>query len=345
MKTWKLAAGLALPAFALGACAVMPEHDSELTDARAAVVAAQNDPKVVELAPTELNQAVEAMHRADRAWSDHRDVDYVHHLAYLAWTRAAIAQETARMKEAEASVASATAERDRVRLEARTREAQRAQARAASAEISAQRAQAQAEVNRRQAIVAQQQAAGATQAAQAARSEAEQAQQQAALARAQAANANEHAQALQAALAELQARPTDRGMVVTMGDLLFDTGSAHLKPGGERIVDNLADFMRTYPQRRVAIEGFTDSVGNPGYNQDLSERRADAVRLALIDRGIDPARIVARGYGEEYPVASNGNVAGRQMNRRVEVVISDVNGVIGSRGSAPLANVGRGPRG
>jgi hypothetical protein len=69
------------------------------------------------------------------------------------------------------------------------------------------------------------------------------------------------------------------------------------------------------------------------------------VRLALIDRGIDPARIVARGYGEEYPVASNDNVAGRQMNRRVEVVISDVNGVIGSRGGPPVANIGRGPRG
>jgi outer membrane protein OmpA-like peptidoglycan-associated protein len=345
MKSWKLIAGVALPAFALGACAVMPEHDSEIADARAAVVAAQNDPKVVELAPVELNQAIEAMHRADRAWADHRDVESAHHLAYLAWTRAAIARETARMKEAEASVASANAERDRVRLEARTREAQRAQARAATAEINAQRAQAQAEANRQQAIVAQQQAAGATQAAQAARNEAIDAQQQAALARAQAANANEQAQSLQAALAELQARPTDHGMVVTIGDLLFDTGSAHLKPGGERVVDHLADFMKTYRERRVAIEGFTDSVGNPGYNQDLSERRANAVRLALIDRGIDPARILARGYGEEYPVASNHNVAGRQMNRRVEVVISDVNGVIGSRDGPPLANIGRGPRG
>jgi outer membrane protein OmpA-like peptidoglycan-associated protein len=337
MKSWKLAAGIALPAFALGACAVMPEHDAEMEDARAAVLAAQNDPDVVRLAPVELNQAVEAMHRADDAWSEHRDLEYVHHLAYLAWTRAAIAKETTQLKQAEATVASATAERDRVQLEARTREAERAQAKAAAAELNAQRAQAQAELNRQQAL-------GAAQAAQAAREQAASAQQQAALAQAQAASANEHAQSLQAALTELQARPTDRGMVVTISDLLFDTGSAHLKPGGERVIDRLADFMKAYPERRVAIEGFTDSVGNPAYNQDLSERRADAVRLALVDRGIDPARIVARGYGKEYPVASNNDAAGRQMNRRVEVVISDVNGVIGSRG-APLANVGRGPRG
>jgi outer membrane protein OmpA-like peptidoglycan-associated protein len=309
------------------------------------VVAAQNDPSVVHLAPTELNKAIDAMHRADDAWANHRDIEYVHHLAYLAWTRASIAKETARLKESEATVAQATAERERIRLEARTREAERAQAKAAAAELSAQQAQAQAEVNRQRALAAQQQAAGATQAAQAARAQAEMAQQQAAAARAQAASANEHAQSLQAALAELQARPTDRGMVVTLGDLLFDTGSAHLKPGGERVVDRLAEFMKTYPDRRVAIEGFTDNVGNPSYNQDLSERRADAVRLALVDRGIDPSRVIARGYGEEYPVASNGNVAGRQMNRRVEVVISDVNGVIGSRGAPPVATVGRGPRG
>ena len=130
-----------------------------------------------------------------------------------------------------------------------------------------------------------------------------------------------------------------------MGDLLFDTGSAHLNPGGLRVVDRLIEFMNAYPQRRVSIEGFTDSTGNPVSNQVLSERRASAVRLALIDRGIDPARLVARGYGEDYPVASNTNPVGRQLNRRVEIVISDANGAIASRPPAPIANIGRGPRG
>ena len=325
MKRWKASVAIALPAFALGACAVMPAHDAELDDARAAVIAAQSDPQVVSLAPVELNNAVVAMRRADDAWSNRADVAQVHHLAYLAWKQAKIATETARLKSSEASIASANAERDRLQLEARTREAQRAQRDAA-------RAQAQAEASRADALSAQARAAAATATAQAARAQAEAAQQQ-------AANAQAHAQSLQAALADLQARPTDRGMVVTMGDLLFDTGSAQLNPGGLRVVDHLVQFMQAYPQRRVSIEGFTDSVGNPSSNQVLSERRADAVRLALIDRGIDPARLEARGYGEEYPVASNTNPAGRQMNRRVEIVISDANGAIASK--TPYAN----PRG
>jgi len=325
MKRWKASVAIAVPAFALGACAVMPAHDAELDDARAAVIAAQSDPQIVSLAPVELNSAVVAMRRADDAWSNRADVADVHHLAYLAWKQAKIATETARLKSSEASIASANAERDRLQLEARTRDAQRAQRDAA-------RAQAQADANRADAISAQARAAAATATAQAARAQAEAAQQQ-------AANAQAHAQSLQAALADLQARPTDRGMVVTMGDLLFDTGSARLNPGGLRVVDHLVEFMHAYPQRRVSIEGFTDSVGNPGSNQVLSERRADAVRFALIDRGIDPARLEARGYGEEYPVASNTNPAGRQMNRRVEIVISDANGAIASR--TPYAN----PRG
>ena len=325
MKRWKASVAIAVPAFALGACAVMPAHDAELDDARAAVIAAQSDPQIVSLAPVELNSAVVAMRRADDAWSNRADVADVHHLAYLAWKQAKIATETARLKSSEASIASANAERDRLQLEARTRDAQRAQRDAA-------RAQAQADANRADAISAQARAAAATATAQAARAQAEAAQQQ-------AANAQAHAQSLQTALADLQARPTDRGMVVTMGDLLFDTGSARLNPGGLRVVDHLVQFMDAYPQRRVSIEGFTDSVGNPGSNQVLSERRADAVRFALIDRGIDPARLEARGYGEEYPVASNTNPAGRQMNRRVEIVISDANGAIASR--TPYAN----PRG
>src|SRR5579864_5298370 len=317
MKPWKTVVGIALPALALGACAVLPERDAEIDDARAAVRAAQNDPQVVSLASVELNQAVEAMRRADASWEVRVDLAEVHHLAYLAWTRAAIATETARLKSAEASVASADQERTRIRLAARTRDAERAQQQVALAQRNAQAAQAQA--------------TGAAQQAQAAREQADAARAQ--------------AESLQSSLSELRARPTDRGMVVTLGDLLFDTGRARLNPGGVRVVDHLADFMRQYPQRRVSIEGFADSTGNPASNQELSERRASVVRLALIDQGIDPGRLVARGYGEEYPVASNANSAGRQMNRRVEIVISDEHGMIGSRGGPPVATVGRGPRG
>jgi outer membrane protein OmpA-like peptidoglycan-associated protein len=338
MNPRKTVCSVALPVFALGACAVMPQYDSDVENARAAVLAVQRDPQVVALAPVELSQAVEAMRRTDALWQDRGAPETVHHLAYLAWARAGIASEAARLKAAEASIATANAERDRIQVEARTRDAERARRNAELARQNAQLAQAQADASRRDALQAQQQAAGAQQQAQTA-------QQQAEAARQQAETAQARAQSLESMLHELQARPTDRGMVVTLGDVLFDSGRAELRSGGMRVVDRLADFMREYPQRRVSIEGFTDSVGNEGSNQELSERRAGAVRRALVERGIDPARVIARGYGEEYPVASNDNATGRQINRRVEIVISDERGMIGSRQGAPVATTGRGQRG
>jgi len=132
---------------------------------------------------------------------------------------------------------------------------------------------------------------------------------------------------LQAQVAELQARETERGWILTLGsDLLFDVGQARLKPGGRRAIANLARFMRQYPERRIAIEGFTDSSGSPEANQRLSERRATAVREALVQAGIEPGRIVARGHGAAYPVASNDDPGGRSLNRRVEILLGDVEG-------------------
>lgn len=331
MKALKTAFSAALPALLLGACAVMPAHDANVENARAAVAAAQSDPQVVALAPAELAQAVETMRRTDALAKDYGRIEDVHHLAYLAWARATTATEVARQRAAEAAVASANIERDRVRLEARAREAERAQRDAQTARQNAQAAQAQADASRRDALQAQHDAATAEQQAQDARVQADAARQQ-------AAAAHGRAESLEAMLRDLQARPTDRGLVITLGDVLFDSGRAELRAGGLRVIDRLAEFMREYPQRRVSIEGFTDSVGNASSNQALSEERASAVRVALVNRGIDPARVVARGFGESYPVASNGSGIGRQMNRRVEIVISDPNGMIGSRGGTPLAS-------
>lgn len=139
------------------------------------------------------------------------------------------------------------------------------------------------------------------------------------------------ASTLQQQLSDLQAKQTDRGMVLTLGDVLFDFNQATLKPGGERAARRLADFLREFPERRIRVEGHTDSVGSAGYNQELSRRRAEAVKQAIVRRGITPSRIVTQGYGEQYPVASNDNEAGRQRNRRVEIVISDAEGRIQGR--------------
>ncbi|MCW3149189.1 OmpA family protein [Stutzerimonas stutzeri] len=132
---------------------------------------------------------------------------------------------------------------------------------------------------------------------------------------------------------DLQAKQTERGTLVTFGDVLFDYDRAELKPGGMRSVQKLADFLNDNPERKVIVEGYTDSTGSAAYNQRLSERRADAVRMALVKMGVDPQRIVTQGYGKEYPVASNSTSSGRAMNRRVEVTISDDHRPVAPRSS------------
>jgi outer membrane protein OmpA-like peptidoglycan-associated protein len=147
----------------------------------------------------------------------------------------------------------------------------------------------------------------------------------------QAEEARREAEELRRQLEEMQAKPTDRGMVLTLGDVLFDLNRAELKPAAEQTIARLAEFMSTYENRRVSVEGYTDSTGAESYNQELSERRAEAVRDALVARGISPNRIETQGFGEQYPVASNDTASGRQQNRRVEIVISDQEGNIESR--------------
>jgi outer membrane protein OmpA-like peptidoglycan-associated protein len=159
--------------------------------------------------------------------------------------------------------------------------------------------------------------------ARAAADQAASARDQAAAARDQAA---EKAARLQAEVDALKAKPTDRGLVLTLGDVLFDTGKADLNPGATRKLDQLAQFLADHPDRRLQIDGFTDSVGTDSYNLDLSQRRANAVKSALQVRGIDATRITTQGYGKEFAVASNADSGGRQLNRRVEVVIGGENG-------------------
>ena len=127
-------------------------------------------------------------------------------------------------------------------------------------------------------------------------------------------------------LLDLQAKQTDRGLVMTLNDVLFDTGRATLKPGADRDMDRLAQALKDNGNTRVIIEGHTDSVGGDDYNQGLSERRAEAVASALRMRGVPSDRYEVKGLGKAFPVASNDTQAGRQQNRRVEIVFSDASG-------------------
>jgi outer membrane protein OmpA-like peptidoglycan-associated protein len=153
--------------------------------------------------------------------------------------------------------------------------------------------------------------------------EARRRQQQAQNAQQQAELAEHRASTLEQELSDLRAKKTDRGMVLTLGDVLFDTGMATLKPGAYNTIDRLASVLKEAPDRKVMIEGHTDSVGGDDYNRQLSERRAAAVQTALLERGVSSNQITAVGKGETFPVASNDNAAGRQQNRRVEMVFTD----------------------
>lgn len=306
----------ALLVLSLGACSTMAPRPLALDDARIAVDNARATPNVATYAGVELNEAVNTYQRAEAVYGKEGDTADVRNLSYLAKQRVAIARESANLRQAEQAVTTATAERERVRLAARAAETD-------VAIRNAQLAELRADVARRAARDAEIQASAAQQQAAASQQQAAISQQNALSAQDQARLAEMRTQQLEAELRELSATKSDRGLVVTMNDVLFDSGSATLRPGGVRLVSRLGDFLREYPERTIAIEGFTDSVGDDVYNQALSERRAATVRLALADAGVDSARIISRGYGEAFPVASNDTAEGRQRNRRVEVVIGN----------------------
>lgn len=325
-------------AVVLAGCNSMPAGDSPLAQAHNDYRAAQADPQVPALAAGELKQASDSLDKADNAAKKGEKSEVVDHLAYLAKQQVATAWETARQKTAEMAVVSAGAERDRIRLEARTREADRAQLNAATAQRSAEASQRQSEASQRSAEASQRQAEASQRAAEASQRQAvvekqaaNDAQMSAQAARAQTQEAESRSMRLEGQLRDMQAQKTDRGMVVTLGDVLFDTNQAQLKSGGMRSLQKLADFFKEYPQRTVMIEGFTDSTGGAARNQELSSDRASSVRTALIGMGVGTDRMSSRGYGESFPVAANDTLAGRQLNRRVEIVVSDASGKIAPR--------------
>ena len=273
-----------------------PTTTNLLAQARTDYYTAQQNPNVIMYAQVELKDAGAALERANTAANHDESAEKVDQLAYLAKQKIALTQETARQKSAEAEVAGAAKQRDQIRLSQRTHEADQAI-------ISAQQSNAVAQVALGEAADAQHK----TQEAQA------------------------HAAQLEAQLADLAAKKTDRGMVITLGDVLFGTDLARLNADGMRTAQKLANVLQENPQRTVLIEGFTDSTGTGSHNQELSERRAGAVRTALEELGVSGERVATRGYGQTYPIAANDTAQNRQLNRRVEIVLSDANGKVTPR--------------
>ncbi|MSN26232.1 MAG: OmpA family protein [Geobacter sp.] len=184
----------------------------------------------------------------------------------------------------------------------------------ASATSEAERARILADIQAKEAALAQAQADAKAREAEKARAEAESHAREAEQAKAELAQ-------LMKELSELQGQLTDRGIVLTIGDVLFATGKSNLNASAQISMDKLAEFLQKKQNRNLLVEGHTDSVGGDEYNLGLSEQRAASVKSALEKRGVASERIVTIGYGKKYPLASNDTATGRQHNRRVEAII------------------------
>ncbi|MFL6550308.1 MAG: OmpA family protein [Povalibacter sp.] len=246
-------------AAALSACSSTPKTIDELETARAIVPQVESSPRAG-VAAENVSTARKSLEEANKLAEKGGKVDDIRYHSVIATTNAQIANEKILEAQARDEIRQGEAERQRVIVEARNREAEAARNRAAS---------------------------------------------------------------LEQELADLKAKKTDRGLVLTLGDVLFDTGQATLKPGAYATIDRLANALKEDPARKVTIEGHTDSVGSDELNQRLSENRAQSVQSALMQRGVQANQIVALGKGESTPVASNDNAAGRQQNRRVELIFTE----------------------
>ena len=403
----------------IAACASAPAHNSALDQARERFNTAQRNADVGRFAPVELDRARESLRAAEQAKSDGRSASIVDHLSYMTSQRVTIAQETASSRASEAVTAGAAAERDRMRLAARTIEADAAKrdlsrSQRSNAAMAVELADADANARDERSRSQESNAAMATaladsdanarnersrsEASNAAmatkladsdanarversRSEASNATMATALAdsdanakversrseatnaalttqladsdanaraertrseasnkamatalsdadaeaqRQQARNSRNaaHVSDLEKQLIALNAKKTDRGMVLTLGNVLFDTGQARLLPDTGRNFEKLASFFKRNPEQAAAVHGYTDNVGLASSNYDLSERRARAVTAELVSRGVASDHLTTQGHGADMPTASNSTSAGRQLNRRVEIVFA-----------------------
>lgn len=246
---------------ALVACGGAPKKIGAVESARTAYINASASETVVRHAPDKLDDARNALAQADRIWKKDGKRGRAEHYAYIAAQKVKIAELIAQRKEDDARLENMNLERQRVQLDARSQEVDRARA---------------------------------------------------------------ETLAMQQQLEDMQARVTARGIVATLGDVLFDSGQAGLKSSSAVNIDKIARFMRAYPDRVAIVEGHTDNLGDDDFNLDLSRQRAFSVRSALVSRGIDGSRITTNNLGETSPVADNNTAAGRQQNRRVEVIFPDI---------------------
>jgi len=288
----------------------------QLEKARKTYAQAKADPNVESLAPIYLADAEKAVRKAEQAGSS---ADMMH-LSYLAEKKSRIAMTFAEGKKAERETQKLNAETSELIMRKQALDRQRELERQ-KALLAAKTEAERAEIAKREAEQAMLAAKTEAERAAIAQKEAERARLAAQMEAERAAKAKADADQLMKELADLKAKQTERGIVLTIGDVLFAFGKADLSPKADRNVDKLADFLKKYPNRNVLIEGHTDSIGSEEYNLGLSRERSESVKEKLVGDGIEPDRITTVGYGKKYPAVSNDTEANRAWNRRVEVII------------------------
>ena len=254
----------------------------QMDRAKKAYAEAKANPNVEAYAPLELQEARQAVQDAEKA----KEPEDILQMGYIAERKTQFAVTTADGKVAEREIDKLNVEKAEMNARKQTLEAERAKQEAGKA-----------------------------------MSEAERARRTAAAEAEKAAKAKAESDQLMKELANLKAQQTERGIVLTIGDVLFATGKADLSANANKSVATLAEFLGKNPNRNVLIEGHTDSVGKDDYNLALSRKRADSVKDKLVEGGIEAGRITSVGYGKTFPVASNDTKAGKAQNRRVDVVI------------------------
>lgn len=309
------------------ACTTAPKKDLALEQVRAQLEELKANDELAGYAPLALGEAERALRQAENATGNKT---YRIHLIYMADRRIQIARAMAQREQFEAEYIRLSEERNDLLVRASQLEAERARLEAEQARMISEAQAEDARRAREEAQIATMREAESQRTAEQAQVEAQQARALAAssvteaeLARREAELAVEQANTLRRQLENLQLRQTESGVVVTLGDVLFQSGETELRAEAMESLVEVVDLLQSEPDKFIRIEGHTDSTGNPDTNLRISQQRADSVLEALVSLGVDAARITSMGMGQDFPIASNDSEEGRAQNRRVDVILLD----------------------
>ncbi len=312
---------------AFAACTTAPKQDLALEQVRSQLDELKSNPDLSGYAPLALGEAERALRQAETAQGDktHRI-----HLIYMADRRIQIARTVAQREQLEVEYRELVDDRNAMLIKASQLEADLARREAEQARIMSQATAEDAQRAREETQAAQQREAESVRSAESAFEEAQQAKALAAssateaqLAKRETELAVEQADTLRRQLENLQLRQTESGVVVTLGDVLFESGETKLRQEAMASLVEVVDLLQSEPDKKIRIEGHTDATGDSETNLEISERRANAVFEALVSLGVDASRFTTAGMGEDFPIASNDTEEGRDQNRRVDVILLD----------------------